>query len=153
MFGLLTNINYKNFDLSFLFQGSAGNYVSVILPWCAELFDERWTDANDNPHALFPRSGSVAKGGGSSDYFLKKEGYVRLKTLNFGYNLPRNLLKSVKIDNLRIFFAGTNLFTLDRLKKYGLDPEAPSTAGNYYNNNAFFYPQQRTFTFGLTLTL
>lgn len=155
MFGLTTTLNYRNFDLSFLFQGSAGNYVNVDLPWCAELFNDRWTDANDNPHALFPRSGSVAIGPAptNSDFFLKKENYVRLKTLTFGYNLPNNLLKSVKISNLRIFFAGTNLFTLDKLKKYGLDPEAPSTAGEYYNNNAFFYPQQRTLTLGLTLTL
>ncbi|NQU80917.1 MAG: TonB-dependent receptor [Bacteroidetes bacterium] len=153
MVGLSTNLNYKNFDLFLLFQGSGGNYVSVILPWCEQLFIERWTEENNNPNALFPRSGSLAQGGGGSDFYLKKEDYIRLKTLNFGYNLPKNLLKFAKINSLRIFFAGTNLFTLDRLKKYGLDPEAPSTAGKYYANNAFFYPQQRTFTFGLTLTL
>ncbi|MFO7853476.1 MAG: TonB-dependent receptor [Bacteroidota bacterium] len=153
MFGLSTNLSYKNFDFSLLFQGAAGHYLSVQLPWCHQLFTERWTEENNDPNAIFPRSGSTAEGGGFSDFYLKKAGYIRLKTLNFGYNLPKNLLNFAKIGNLRISFAVTNLFTLDRLKKYGLDPEAPSTEGQYYSDNAFFYPQQRTFTFGLNITL
>jgi len=153
MFGLSTNFSYKNFDLSLLFQGAAGNYVSVQLPWCQQLFNGRWTEENNDADAIFPRSGSIAQGGGFSDFYLKKAGYIRLKSLNLGYNLPKNLLNFARIDNLRISFSATNLFTLDRLKEYGLDPEAPGTEGQYYSNNAFFYPQQRTFTFGLTLTL
>lgn len=153
MFGLTTVFSYKNFDLSLLFQGAAGNYVSVQLPWCEQLFKGRWTEENNDPNAIFPRSGSIAQGGGFSDFYLKEAGYFRLKTLNLGYNLPKNLLNFARIGNLRISFSATNLFTFDRLKEFGLDPEAPGTEGQYYSNNAFFYPQQRTYTFGLTLTL
>jgi hypothetical protein len=110
------------------------------------MFNERWTEKNNDPNALFIRSGSLAQGGGFSDLYLKKAGYLRLKTFNVGYNLPKQIMKVAGITNLRIYFAGTNLMTIDPLKKYGLDPESPS-------NTFLYYPQQRTFTFGLNLTL
>jgi TonB-linked SusC/RagA family outer membrane protein len=157
MFGLTTNLHYKSFDLSFLLQGGAGNYVSIPNPEMPnfqgdaetislEMFNERWTEKNNDPNALFIRSGSLAQGGGFSDFYLKKAGYLRLKTFNVGYNLPKQIMKVAGITNLRIYFAGTNLMTIDPLKKYGLDPESPS-------NTFLYYPQQRTFTFGLNLTL
>jgi TonB-linked SusC/RagA family outer membrane protein len=159
MLGLSTNLQYKNFDLSILLQGAGGNQVEMTNPEMTnfqgdaetislQMFKERWTEENNNPHASFIRSGSLAQGGGFSDFYLKKAGYIRLKTLNFGYNLPKELLEFAKINSLRIYFAGTNLFTLDRLKKYGLDPEAPLN-----DNTWLHYPQQRVFTFGLNLTL
>ncbi|MEI6140460.1 MAG: hypothetical protein WCP85_14430, partial [Mariniphaga sp.] len=157
MFGLTSNFKYKNFDLSMLFQGAAGNYISIINPEngnfqgeaetiSLQMFKNRWTEANNDPHALFIRSGSQAQGGGFSDFYFKKAGYIRLKTLNIGYNVPKQILQLAKITNLRVFMAGTNLLTLDRLKKYGLDPESPS--GSF-----LYYPQQRTLTLGINLTL
>ena len=146
MFGLSTNLQYKNFDFSVLFQGAAGNNAIIDISGSQNYFTERWTDANNNPNALIPRLGSTALGGGFSDFFLKKASYIRLKTLNLGYNLPKELLKFAKINDLRIYFAGTNLLTLDKLKKYAFDPEFPS-------GTHLYYPQQRTFTFGLTLSL
>lgn len=157
MLGLSSNLRYKNFDLSILLQGAGGNNISIMNPEMSnfqgdaetislQMFKERWTEANNNANALFIRSGSLAQGGGFSDFYFKKAGYIRLKTLNFGYNLSPKILQTLKINNLRVFFAGTNLLTLDKLKKYGLDPESPT-------NNFLYYPQQRTITFGLSLSL
>ncbi len=153
MFGLSINLKYKNFDFSTLFQGAAGNNISIpglndVPNLSKQMFNDRWVEETNNPHATYPRSGSIAQGGGFSDFYLKKAGYIRLKTLNLGYNLPVNLLKYAKLNNLRIYFAGTNLLTIDRLKKYGFDPEAPLQVDTYK-----YYPQQRTFTFGINLTL
>jgi TonB-linked SusC/RagA family outer membrane protein len=168
MLGISANLEYNNFDFSVLFQGAGGNNINVVLSNTYEVaFLNRWTDANPDPNALYPRTGSVAQGGaaayqnqgngqGMSDFFLNKAGYIRLKSLNFGYTLPKNLVNFGKSNDnrLRIYFAGTNLFTIDKLRKFQLDPEAVTygIAGND-GRNQIYYPQQRVITFGITLTM
>jgi hypothetical protein len=82
-----------------------------------------------------------------SDYRNHSVSYLRLKSASLGYELPESLLKKAGISKLRIFLAGTNLFTLSSLNKYGVDPEMLDgiKAGNYY-------PQQRTLSVGLNLS-
>jgi hypothetical protein len=63
-----------------------------------------------------------------------------------GYSLSSNLLSKYKIDKMRVYIAGTNLVTFSSLKKFGVDPEAPEGTPAYY------YPQQRTISFGLSIT-
>jgi len=106
----------------------------------------RWTDATNDPNALIPRLGGSATNSYSSDYWLKKSGYLRLKVLSVGYNIPKNLLTKINIQELRVYFAGTNLVTFNKIKEYGIDPEAPSGNGTRY------YPQQKTITLGLNLS-
>ena len=154
MFGLTTTIRYKNFDLSALFQGAAGNNIYLRMPSAAVLvFEQRWSETNNNSHALFPRNGSIAQGGGFNDFYFKKGDYVRLKTLNIGYQLPESVLKGVGIQGFRVYIAGTNLLTFSGLNKYRYDPEIPNSGGNYDDAGYMYYPQQRTFTIGLTLTI
>jgi TonB-linked SusC/RagA family outer membrane protein len=147
MFGLATNFTYKNFDLDMLFQGATGYNVVPSLASTAEvLFTKGWSpERNNDANALFPRTGSTAQGGGVSDFNLKEAGYIRLKTVNLGYNLPSNILQKAHIQNLRIYIAGTNLLTYNKLKEFGYDPEIGS---GYYN-----YPIMRTLTFGINLKL
>lgn len=70
-----------------------------------------------------------------------------MRSASLGYEVPNNLLNKAGISKLRIFLGGTNLFTLSSLSKYGVDPEMPDgiKMGNYY-------PQQRTFSFGINLS-
>ncbi len=148
MLGFNINLKYKNFDLSTLFQGAMGYYTMVSLPRnSVEFYDNRWTTANNNPNALVPRLGGAATNGFTSDFYLKKAGYLRLKTLSVGYNLPSKWLDQVKFKQIRIYVAGTNLITFDKLKKYGTDPEAPSGYSGLY------YPQQKTVTLGVNVSL
>jgi hypothetical protein len=51
----------------------------------------------------------------------------------------------MKLSKLRVYIAGTNLFTLSSLAKYGVDPEAPEGTPAYY------YPQQRTISLGVSI--
>lgn len=151
MLGVNTNLKYKNFDLSALFQGAFGYYNYVVLshegiPPSAIAYDLRWTQANDNPNALVPRLGGAATNGLPSDYYYQKAGYVRLKTLAIGYNLPKQWLEKIKLSQMRIYVAGVNLLTYDKLKKFDIDPEAPSGLSGFY------YPQQKTITFGINLS-
>ena len=150
MFGFNINLKYRDFDLSTLFQGAFGFYDYVVLTHGtlppAIVYDLRWTEENNNPNALVPRLGGASTNGLTSDYYYKKAGYMRLKVLSIGYNLPQHLLENIKLSQVRFYFAGNNLLTFDKMKKYDLDPEAPS------GNAAYYYPQQKTMSFGVNIT-
>lgn len=149
--GFNINLKYKNFDLSALTQGAFGFYHYVVLvrglTFPEIMFDERWTPQNNNTNAIVPRLGGANTNNLYSDYRYIASDYLRLKNLSLGYNLPKGLLSLLKIKDLRLFVAGTNLFTTSKLIKYGIDPEAPSGYGGAY------YPQMRTITCGLNLSL
>ena len=68
---------------------------------------------------------------------------MRLKNIELGYNLPADLLTKMKINNLRFFVNGLNVFTIAANNIY--DPEATAQSGVYY-------PQPRVINGGLTLT-
>jgi len=148
MYGFNFYLYYKNFDISGILQGAAGyhTWVSFIFN-SKEFYDNRWTEENNNPNALIPRLGGSATNNWTTDHFYKTSAYLRLKSLNIGYSLPKAWLKAVNLQQFRIFVSGTNLLTFDKLREYGMDPEAPSGAAGLY------YPQQRLITFGINLTL
>ena len=152
MMGFSPNLKYKNFSLASLFQGSFGYYTNfnfnsfngTLTP--VQVYDLRWTTANNNPNALLPRLGGAATNSYTSDYFYKKAAYLRLKSLSLGYTLPSQWVRKANLSQVKIYAAGTNLITFDKLKKFGLDPEAPS------GRNGFYYPQQKTISFGASIS-
>ena len=110
------------------------------------MYDLRWSEQNNSANAFFPRLGGSTTNGFISDHFYKKAGYVRLKALSIGYNLPKDILRKLNIQGLRIYFSGTNLLTFNKLKDFQVDPESPS------GNAAYYYPQLRTITLGANLS-
>ena len=150
MVGFSLNLRYKNFSLVSLFQGSFGYYTNFnsyrgfLTP--VQVYDLRWTTANNNPNALIPRLGGAATNSYTSDYFYKKAAYLRLKSLSLGYTLPSQWVKKANLSQIKIYLAGTNLITFDKLKKYGLDPEAPSGQAGFY------YPQQKSISLGASIS-
>lgn len=150
--GLNINAKYKNFDLTALFQGAFAYYTDVWLMrptskvYSEQVYDLRWNEKDNDTEALVPRIGGSSLNEEASDYRYKKAGYLRLKNASFGYNIPKSLLSRLSIEQARISISGTNLFTFDRLKKYHIDPEAPFGGAGYY------YPQQKTISFGLNVT-
>jgi len=150
MVGINTDVQYKGFYLTMLWQGALGFYknISTVVGSNETTFKYRWTDKENRPYALIPRIGTNAGYyWGSTDYFLKPSDYLRLKSLSFGYSIPKKLLKNLKIQEMRLFFAGTNLFTFSALNLYKIDPEAPS------GNVGYYYPQTKTLTFGFNVSL
>jgi len=179
MFGANINATYKNFDMSMLFQGAFGysvynnlnfsNDMATFGNTSTALYDNRWSAANNNKYAAVPRIGSnSATKNFYSDYFLKDGAYLRLKVLSIGYTLPSELIKRIGLGSVRVYFAGTNLLTFDKLKKYGIDPEtttAESHTNDYpesdvtsvYNiqpsaRNGSAYPLQKNLSLGLNIT-
>ena len=149
--GFNINLKYKNFDLSALAQGAFGFYSYIILKrgtvFPEVIYKKRWTYENNNPNAIVPRLGGANSNAYASDYLYVSAAYLRLKNLALGYNLPKKILSKLNIQSLRLYMGGTNLFTISKLNKYSIDPEAPSGYGGYY------YPQMRTITCGINLSL
>lgn len=148
MYGFSVELKYRDFDLSALFQGAFGYYTNAALGFETEVkYKERWTQENNNANALIPRLGGSTSNGWTSDYYYKSTSYLRLKNASLGYNVPKKILDRVGVNQVRLYVAGTNLFTVSNIRKYGIDPEVPNIG-----NKLMYYPQQRTFSFGLNLS-
>ncbi len=148
MCGLNLNLGYKHFDLSMLFQGAFGytTYIDLESAPTDLKYKNRWTEDKNDSGSLVPRPGSKNPANWwYSDYRNHDSSYLRLKNAAIGYNLSGDLLQKIKLSKLRIYLAGTNLFTLSSLSRYGVDPEAPEGTPAYY------YPQQRTVSVGISV--
>ena len=162
IFGIGNDFSYKNFDLSFMFQGTYGNDVYNLLK---VTFSELPSNSNNTGNAFaFVKDSWRGEGtsntqqafnkgvGPSSSRFVEDGSYIRLKNLTFGYTLPKSVTSKWGISNLRFYLSGQNLFTITGYSGY--DPEVSSRTGNY--NLGFdggSYPATRSYTFGLNLTL
>ncbi|GAB2686359.1 TonB-dependent receptor [Mucilaginibacter koreensis] len=143
--GLNFQAIYKGFSISVLLQG-AFNYSFAIVGTGIEPFQsqfqpihlERWTPENSTD-ATFPRltrdrSSINSPSAYLSDFWLINAHYVRIKTIDVGYQLPTKLLP-FHIHNARLYFSAYNLFTFDNYRKYQQDPEiSTNTAGDAYIN-------------------
>lgn len=147
-YGFDVNLKYRNFDLAALFQGAFGytTYVDLTKAATTLKYENRWTEKENNPHSLVARPGGASTNNAYSDFNNHNTAYLRLKSLAIGYEIPKVWLNKVGIQKLRVYFAGTNLFTISSLHKYGVDPEVPEGSPAYY------YPQQRTLSVGLNLS-
>lgn len=165
------NGNWKGFDFDVLFQGALGRTVALTGVYTATgstgimdntsftklfyhggnspvfLAENSWTPTNTN--AEFPRLSLVNasnNNGFSSTFWYRSGDYLRLKTFQVGYSLPQKMIKSLGASNLRFYVEGSNILTFSGLTKYNIDPEQPGVNNGYY-------PQQKTFSFGVNLTL
>lgn len=147
--GLNIGLQYKNFDLSILFQASTGAELflqtesGTIGNYLQYTYDHRWTV--DNPSSVDPRT--VDRNNqyfsNRNTYYMLNMNYIRLKNLEIGYSLPPGIGKRVGINNLRVYVNGLNLVTWAKQKIY--DPESTNSSGQYY-------PQARIINTGVTVT-
>ena len=84
--------------------------------------------------------------GSNCDYLYRDASYFSLKTINVGYTLPERWTSKICIESLRVFFAADNLYFTSA--HTGFDPRTA-----YTGQNAFGFPQAKTFTFGITMNL
>ena len=152
--GLNMMFQYKNFDLTMLWQGAADAWTKVyhdagsIGNWTKYVYDHRWS--YDNPSDKHPRvhdRGSFywdnTNAAGTNDYWMFRTDYLRLKNLELGYTIPRGLAEQTKfLSGARIFVNGQNLLTFTNINR---DPESTS-------NTATNYPQLLLLNAGFKLT-
>ncbi|HEX2977263.1 MAG TPA: SusC/RagA family TonB-linked outer membrane protein, partial [Bacteroidales bacterium] len=164
-YGFRIAADWKGFDFSVFCQGvgkrdlwATGN---MILPgyYGAEANFAHTLDywTKDNTGAFYPRPVNHAETQKwnylpNSRYMLNLS-YLRLKSLVFGYTLPQNWLQKAKIEKLRFYFEGSNLFEFDKLGDIPLDPEIDWTSATSGDSRTFgrSYPYRRTLSFGIQL--
>ncbi|HEU0228742.1 MAG TPA: SusC/RagA family TonB-linked outer membrane protein, partial [Arachidicoccus soli] len=154
---------WKGFDASFFIQGIAkrdaylsSNYFFGIVGnvWQSSPFTtnlDRWTP--ETPNGYFPKyymSGENAKNQTPNGYaqskYLLNAAYMRIKNVQIGYTLPKNIFKQIGVQRLRVYVSVDNLATFTPMSKHSnLDPELSIS-------DAKIYPLQRNYSFGLNLT-
>ncbi len=144
-FGLTLGGNYSGFSFSVLLQGTTGYSFSVqgtgIEPFQSQfqpIHQQRWLPGSGDA-AKFPRLSTNPTTINSpaaylSDFWLINATYLRLKTVELGYQLPNKWLP-LHISNARFYLSGYNLLTWTNFSLYQQDPEVTSnTAGDAYQN-------------------
>jgi len=117
----------------------------------AEPLLNRWTP--DNPSTVYPSFITPIGQGQKSvnSYTVEDASYIRLKNIQLGYTLPASVTEKFRATKLRIYFSADNLFTITDYFK-GYDPESPVDNVKDPVTNGQFYPQLKTFVFGLNVT-
>ena len=154
--GLNNKFTYKNFDLSFFINGSVGNDLANVNKVRLSLFtgaqnaikdaSDRWRESA--PSTSISRAKNSDPAAVFSTEFLEDGTYVRLKNITLGYTFPKQLVKPLSIEGLRLYATATNLLTITNYTGY--DPEVTSvdnsvTAGT----DSGAYPSAKTFNFGI----
>ncbi len=158
-YGATITADYKGFDFSMLIQGlggmekQMGSYMAFafynsgqIQRWQA---DGAWTEANPNPNAAYPKLTNLNMGSEnvqSSSFWNKNASFFRVKNLQLGYTIPKNIIQKIKLSNLRVFYSGQNLLSFSHFYK-GWDPEMYQATGDSPN----FYPITAVHSFGLNV--
>ena len=165
IYGMGISAQWKGLDVNLHFQGagkstffidgpsvyafSSGTWGNIL----SDLVENRWIDssisnnpATENPNASYPRLSYGGSGNNfrQSTYWLRNGSYLRLKTLEIGYSLPKSMVNKIHFNSMRLFFIGTNLLTFSSFKLW--DPELGSSNGEKY-------PLAKMFTLGLRVNL
>lgn len=167
IYGLGLSVLWKGIDFNIHFQGAAessymlnGSAVYAFSDgmWGNILSDmakpgNRWISkeisgdpATENPNAKYPRLtyGANWNNNRNSTYWMRDGSYLRLKTLEIGYTLPKAWTNRIRMGDVRIYFLGNNLAVWDSLKLW--DPELAIGDG-------MKYPLSKSYTLGLTVNL
>ncbi|MFC2087615.1 TonB-dependent receptor [Bacteroidota bacterium] len=156
-YGFNMNFAYKNFDLSLFWQGAAkvSRYMgSQTRPLedantALKMHWDRTIVENGQvvQEGRYPKLGGYADNYAFNDRFLfYNASYLRLKSVKFGYTLPLEITRILKISGLRIYFSGNNLLTFtDSEFPESFDPEVFGYSGRANG----VYPQVAFYNFGL----
>ncbi len=92
---------------------------------------------NDRGHSNYNKN---------STFWTHNVQYLRARTIELSYSLPKALLTRLKMQRARVYINGYNLFSIDNLKKYGTDPEIT-------DDNGLQYPQNKFVNLGVNLSI
>jgi len=154
-YGLSGTLNYKNFDLSFVFSGIAQSSINYngwgatefgLVGFFSDWHFQAWTPERyaNNEKILYPALG-MAPGVSqkSNNFFIMNRSFLRLKNIEIGYSMPKNILNKAGINRVRFYANGNNLFTWDKLPVNTIDPE---------QDESLVYPLTKMVSLGVNLT-
>ncbi len=154
--------SFMNFDLSLFFQGVQGNQIfngnkyllesGIGYTEMSNSMLNRWTGPGTS--TTMPRMTQSDPNFNlrMSDRYIEDGSYLRLKTLQFGYTLPKGVMNYAHIAKLRVYISAQNLLTFTKYK--GLDPEIglSPTSSLDIGVDRGTYPQARILSIGVNLT-
>lgn len=158
VYGFGGTVGYKNFDFSAFFQGQARtsffinsqNIAPFVINGGAQnglltaINDSHWSETNQDSYALWPRLSDtfIENNDQLSTWWMRNGSFLRLKTVELGYNMPDRLLKRFSIEAMRLYANANNLFAISKFKLW--DPEM--------GGSGLGYPIQRVYNLGFTLS-
>jgi TonB-linked SusC/RagA family outer membrane protein len=155
-YGFNLYFDYKGFSLSMNWQGTGHVEVyNKLKPYLENMFSDwnstakvfdAWSPANTN--STIPRLGNSSHNYQVSSYMVEDGSYLKLKNIQMGYHLGKNVLSMLKLQQLKVYAGLQNALTFTGFS--GLDPEFMT--GSSYDRGVYrldTYPQFRTFTAGL----
>ena len=155
-YGFNIYLEYKNFDFTAFFQGVQGVDIISDLKKETDIWaglnvgflnkGKRLLDAwsTSNPDSNVPAL-SLSDNNNEkrvSSYWVENGSYLKLRTIQFGYNFPRTIASKLAMQRLRMYVSAQNLFTVKSSSFTGVDPENPN----------YGYPIPLNITFGLNVT-
>lgn len=161
VYGFGFTVGWKDLSVGIMFQGVAGAERvlngSSVNPFnggggSGNLYSnigDRWTEENPDQNAFYPRlsygseTTSNINNFQKSTWWVRNMNFLRLKTLQISYNLPKPWVNKVHLKNAAVYVMGTNLFTLSRFKLW--DPELNT-------DNGASYPNTTSYSVGINFT-
>lgn len=159
IYGINSNMSFKNFSLNIFLQGSKGNDIFNIssigntidygfgLNMPRDVYNNHWTP--ENPNAKYPLI-SYNSNVKVSNRFVEDGSYLRLKNVELAYDLPVKKAGINWLQGLQVYASGQNLLTFTKYSWW--DPEVNSRgSGNSTDQGYDFYgyPTSRAYTFGI----
>ncbi len=140
-YGLNIELGYKSFDFAMFWQGVHGQDVYNGQKFQTDFFSltdpgsnkgsrmmDAWTLGNTSSSIPALTTSNVGDEGRTSSYFVENGGYLKLRSLQFGYSLSEKLLKKAHMSNARVYVSGNNLLTIKSSSLTCSDPENPGWA-------------------------
>ena len=154
IYGFGISMGYKGFDFSAFFQGAGRQSFWIDAAKTAPFIndaqilkkyaDSYWSEEDQDVYALWPRLSTtlISNNVATSTWFMRNASFLRLKQLEFGYTIPKQITGKIGMNNLRFYVSGTNLLLFSKFKMWDVE-----MAGN-----GLGYPIQRVVNFGLNFT-
>ena len=157
--GLNIYLQYKNFDLTMFFQGVQGvdvdcrGYKSQTDFWANSNINvpylnkgvrvlDAWSPLNPGSNIPALTTSDTNNEGRVSSYYIENGSYMKLRTIQLGYNVPKGFTDKLRLERIRLYLSAQNLLTIKSKKFSGADPENPG----------FNYPIPLNLTFGLNVS-
>lgn len=159
--GLNNSFRYKQFNVSFFFEGVFGKDILNAFTHRTEsglsgsaptynltqdYFFNRWTPTNPSNKYAALKNGT---NGFTSSYYVEDASFIRFKNLSLGYTFDKSIIEKLQINQLRVNFTIDNLFIWTDYS--GLDPDIRSATRLLPGFDRLSYPRARTFLLGLNL--
>lgn len=155
-YGFNVNVSFKNFDVSTFWQGVGDVDVINAKKYQTDFWSVDDVGSNkgtrllnawspENPNSTIPALTTVDSNAENrfSTYYVESGSYLKLRLLQVGYTLPKEISELYKMTNFRLYASVQNLWTIKSKSFTGVDPETP----------AFGYPLPLTFNFGVNISL